>query len=149
MTALDQSPRMLSELISKYAARAEQIELLEASCVDWPSGLGGFDYVVSILCVHHFPPETRFDVYTSFLSALKPGGVYIEGDQITSKESEKALLELYDAWIAKLPRGDRGEWNYDVTLSIDSTRRLLAQTGFARSTVVWHDGAHAVTVANA
>lgn len=59
ITALDLAPRMLAELERKYAAQMNQIETIEASCVDWPAGLEGFDYVISILCVHHFPPETK------------------------------------------------------------------------------------------
>ena len=144
--ALDQSPRMLAELAAKFEDRASQIELVEASCLEWPPGLGQFDYVISILCVHHFPPDTKRGVYTDFVSSLGTGGRYIEGDQVAPAESEAELLRLYDGWIAKLPGGDRGEWNFDVTLSIESNRRLLAEAGFANTEVAWQEDGHAVTV---
>ena len=74
ITAMDQAPRMLAALATKYAAQMGQITLLEASCVQWPADRVDFDYVVSVLCVHHFPPETKVRIYRNFRQALKPGG---------------------------------------------------------------------------
>ena len=99
-----------------------QIELLEASCVAWPAGLQGFDYVVSVLCVHHFPPETKRQIYRNFLLSLKPSGAYVEGDRSWARADgeEAALLDLYHAWIGKLPGGSKGEWNFDSRRSSPS-----------------------------
>ena len=38
----------------------------------------------------------------------------------------------YHAYIAKLPGGDRAEWNYDVTLSPGSEERLLRRQALRR-----------------
>ena len=150
ITAMDQAPRMLAELGRKYAERAAQIELLEASCVDWPAGLDDFDYVVSILCVHHFPPDTKREIYRCFRSALKRSGAYVEGDQcagLVVNEEETSVLRLFEDWIAKLPGGSRGEWNYDVTLSAETNQRLLGEAGFTRFEGPWLVDGDAVLVA--
>ncbi|MCY4058513.1 MAG: class I SAM-dependent methyltransferase [Gammaproteobacteria bacterium] len=150
ITAMDQAPRMLAELERKYVDRMPQIELLEASCVDWPAGLKGFDYVVSILCVHHFPPDTKREIYRCFQSALGPNGAYVEGDQCAGllvNEEETSVLRLFEDWIAKLPGGSRGEWNYDVTLSAETNQRLLREAGFTRFAGPWLVDGDAVLVA--
>lgn len=143
VTAMDQAPRMLAEVKRKYAERMSQIELLEASCVDWPARLVGFDYVVSILCVHHFPPQTKVGIYRSFRRALKEGGVYVEGDQMTRGTAGSEDHELFERWIARLPGGRQGEWNFDVTLNAETNRRLLFDAGFGDIAGPWfvEDGA--------
>ena len=72
----------------------------------------GFDYVVSILCVHHFPPDSKRNIYRSFNSALAPSSAYVEGDQCSGlavDEAETSTLKLFEDWIAKLPGGSQGE----------------------------------------
>ena len=146
VTAMDQAPRMLAELARKYEARRHRIELLEASCLDWPDGLEGFDYVVSILCVHHFPPDTKVGIYRSFRQALKSGGVYVEGDQMTRGAAGSEDHELFERWIARLPGGRRGEWNFDVTLTAQTNRRLLLDAGFGTVNGPWFvDGGGVLT----
>ena len=150
ITALDLAPRMLAELERKYAPQMTQIETIQASCVDWPDGLEGFDYVISILCVHHFPPETKRGIYRSFKSALAANGAYIEGDQcagLVADAEEASTLELFEDWIAKLPGGSRGEWNYDITLSVETNQRLLREAGFVRFDGPWFVDDDAILVA--
>jgi tRNA (cmo5U34)-methyltransferase len=154
VTGLDQSPRMLSELRGKYADRSDQITLIEASCVDWPEKLTDFDFALSILTLHHFPPETKQAIYANIRSSLKSEGTYIEGDQMVRTEIESECLQLYRSWIARLPDGELGAWNYDIRLSPDTNRRLIVDAGFRNCEKVWDDGdggwdGHAVLVARA
>ena len=153
ITGLDQAPRMLAELRRKYADRHDQISLVEASCLEWPKELSNFDFALSILTLHHFPPETKHGIYSRIKSSLKETGTYIEGDQMVRPEIEAQNLELFDEWIAKLPGGRQGEWNYDVRLSVETNRRLLLKAGFSSCENVWDDSddgpnAHAVLVAS-
>lgn len=69
ITAVDQAPRMLAELGTKYAARMGQITLLEASCVQWPPGLVDFDYVVSRFCACTTSRRTRRSASTGISDA--------------------------------------------------------------------------------
>jgi len=154
ITAMDQAPRMLAELGRKYAARMGQITLLEASCVEWPADrvasatrLVDFDYVVSVLCVHHFPPDTKVGIYRNFRHALKPGGAYVEGDQMPDGPAGAEDHGEYERAIAKLPGGRIGEWNYDVTLNFQTNRQLLREAGFGQVARRWQGDGEAVLVA--
>lgn len=147
ITAMDQEPRMLAELGTKYAARKGQITLLEASCVEWPAHLAEFDYVVSVLCVHHFPPDTKVGIYRDFGRSLKPGGVYVEGDQMSDGLPGAEDHDDFERAIGKLPGGRIGAWNYDVTLNFQTNRELLREAGFGQIERRWRDDSKAVLVA--
>lgn len=147
ITAMDQAPRMLAELGTKYAARMGQITLFEASCVEWPAGLVDFDYVVSVLCVHHFPPDTKVGIYRDFRRALKPGGAYVEGDQMTDGPAGAEDHGDFERSIANRPGGRIGEWNYDVTLNFQTNRQLLRKAGFRQVERRWREDWTAVLVA--
>ncbi|MDE2704488.1 MAG: methyltransferase domain-containing protein [Gemmatimonadota bacterium] len=151
ITGLDQAPRMLAELRRKYADRSDQISLVQASCLEWPQNLAGFDVAISILTLHHFPAKTKRGIYSSIRSSLKKTGIYIEGDQMVNPAIENN--DLFDAWIAKLPDGKLGAWNYDIRLSPATNRRLILEAGFKRCEKVWDDGddgpdGHAILVAS-
>ena len=135
---LDQAPRMLDQVRRKYSDRMNQITLIESSCLDWPSSLSDFDFVISCLTVHHFPPDVKRVIYRSIRAALKDSGAYIEGDQSSpSPEREAGTMNVFNAWIAKLPDGRRGGWNFDVTLTVETNTRLLRETGFTMCEVKW------------
>ena len=135
ITGLDQAPRMLSELRRKYSDRKDQISLVQASCLEWPQGLSDFDFALSILTLHHFPPQIKSRIYRSIASSLSAYGLYIEGDQMVSPDIEAKNMDLYERWIAKLPDGDRGAWNYDIRLSVDTNLRLLLEAGFSTCSI--------------
>ncbi len=152
ITGLDQAPRMLAQLRRKYSDRLDQISVVKASCLEWPKGLCNFDYALSILTLHHFPPETKQGVYSSIYSSLKRTGTYIEGDQMVSPKLEPRYLELYNEWIAKLPNGNTGAWNFDIRLAVETNSSLLKGAGFSSCERVWDDDddgsdGHAVLVA--
>lgn len=50
-------------------------------------------------------------------------------------EMEAQSLELFDAWVAKLPGGRQGEWNYDVRLSVETIMWLILDAGFSDCTI--------------
>ena len=100
--------------------------------------------------MHHSPPDAKRDIYRSFNSALAPSGAYVEGDQCSGlavDEAETSTLKLFEDWIAKLPGGSQGEWNYDITLSSEINQRLLREAGFDRFEGPWFVDGNAVLVA--
>lgn len=77
---------------------------------------------------------------------LRPGGTYIEGDTTDKTQAEEGLY-WYNRWIAKLPKGDEAEWNYDINLCPDTNMRLLNNAGFSEIKHTWSKGTLAVLVA--
>ena len=102
------------------------------SCLTVPFGHGRFDYVVSTLTVNHFPPEEKVPLYRKIREALKPRGRYIELDQSSSEKEEQQTLQFYEEYISKLSGGAQGAWNYDITMSVTSQRKLFSDAGFSR-----------------
>jgi len=150
ITGIDLAPNMLEQLRGKFAGRMAQITLVLGNYLDLPLGEGEYDHAISTLTVHHLPWEMKAIVYRKTWQALRPGGTYIEGDQSCLPEQEDH--RWYHEFVSKLPGGDRGDWNYDVTLSVETNTRLLAEAGFSDIRQTWEargdDGyGHAVLVA--
>ncbi len=137
ITGIDVAPGMLTELRRKFDERSAQIELIEGSYLDVPLGWQRFDYAVATLTAHHLPPSSKLSFYQRVHAALVPGGRYIEGDQSTDAAGEAETLRWYNAYIANLPGGEQAHWNYDVTLSPQTQRRLLREAGFRDVQLVW------------
>jgi tRNA (cmo5U34)-methyltransferase len=146
---IDLSGGMLAKLREKYGARCAQIELVEGSYVGRSFGEGIYDYVVATLTAHHLSLGAKARFYAAVRAALRPGGRYVEGDQVSSPREEENTLRWYRDYIEPLPGGDRAEWNYDVTLSAGTTERMLCAAGFAAVELVWKNrsGRMAVFVA--
>lgn len=139
ITGIDIAPGMLAELRKKFVDRSAQIELREQSYVGISLDSEQFDYVIATLTTHHLAPESKLDLYREIRTALKPNGRYIEGDQSTSQAGEAEALRWYHAYIAKLPGGERAEWNYDITLSPETQEQLLLEAGFTQVRLTWEE----------
>ncbi len=148
VTGIDLAPNMLDQLRFKFVNRTSQLRLVQGSILDLPLGDREYDYVISTLTMHHFSPENKVRIYRKVREALHAAGLYIEGDQSTTAEGEKETLYWYHHWIAKLPGGDRSEWNYDITLSVGTQKRILRQSGYSEVQLTWEEpGKRAVLVA--
>jgi len=95
ITCIDISNRMLDELKCKYIALLEQIEVVEGSFLDMPFRKEYYEYVVSVLSMHHLTYERKLKLYTKTSEALIPGGKYIEGDHVLPPEEERRRLAWY------------------------------------------------------
>ena len=139
VTAVDRAPNMLGQLETKFREKISQLRLVEGSVLEIPFGYQEYDYAISVLTMHHFLPEKKVPVYRKVREALRPKGAYIEGDQSDAPGGEEDTLYWFNRWIAKLPGGDQGEWNYDISLPIEVQTCLLHQGGFSDVQVVWND----------
>jgi len=115
------------------------LKLVQGSLLDFPLGEDEYDYAISTLTMHHLPPEEKVRVYKKVRNALRPAGLYIEGDQSNSPEGEKETLYWFNRWISNLPGGNRAEWNYDITLSVATQNRLLREAGFSDVQLAWEN----------
>ncbi len=148
VTAIDRAPNMLKQLRAKFADKTEQLRLQQGSVLELTFGHQVYDYAISTLTMHHFLPERKVAIYTKVREALRTTGTYVEGDQATTVEGEKEILYWYNRWIAKLPGGDRAEWNYDITLSPETQVYILRESGFSEVQLTWnHPSKGAVYVA--
>jgi tRNA (cmo5U34)-methyltransferase len=133
---------MLAQLRNKYTARMSQIELIHGSYVDLPLGESRYDYVISVMTLHHLLPAMKSSLYQNVKWALKPGGKYIEADYVVSKGKEMRLLVEYQE---KAEAGYLdGSYHLDIPMSTETLKTLLTKAGFTEIDVVWQLGESAV-----
>lgn len=142
VTGIDLSGEMLEKLSKKYHSRASQIELIQGNYLEWDMGREKFDYVISVMTVHHLLPKPKEQLYRKINRALRPGGTYIEGDYYVSGEKEREFLEKYQA----LDEEGRGRYHIDIPFSVETQRRLFSGAGFSRMEVIWEEGDSGIMV---
>jgi ubiquinone/menaquinone biosynthesis C-methylase UbiE len=70
ITCIDISGKMLDQLKRKYADSLQNIEVVKGSFLDIPFRQRYYDYVVSVLSMHHLTYERKLDVYRRIRDAL-------------------------------------------------------------------------------
>lgn len=139
VTCQDLAPKMLDRVKSKFADRLDRFDFQVGSYLDLDLPEQTYDFAVAALTLHHLPPEQKLVVLKNLRRWLKPDGVFLLGDQSSSPRREREILDMYQNYITGLPGGDRGDWNFDVTLSPDAEIALMKEAGFANVEMVWTD----------
>ncbi len=147
VTAVDVSRTMLDRLRTKHATHTDQIELVHASFIEMPFPEGAYDYVVSVMALHHHLPEAKLALYRKIRGALRPGGTFANGDYVSDqpdREDTEATLR------ALAERGDSppGGYHIDLPLSVETEKRLLQEAGFVRTEVPFVRPRAAVLIAH-
>lgn len=137
ITGIDLSANMLSHLREKYQDRLSQINLIQASYLDLDLGQDRFDVCVSVMTLHHLLPEQKCRLYRRILRAVKPGGLYIEGDYVVSLEEEREALAAYQEIFDSRSHHHEGHFHFDVPLSKSSQVKILQGAGFSPVEIVW------------
>ena len=137
IVCMDMSRKMLARLRERLAAFATQIDTRHESYVDAEFGCAQFDFVLSALTVHHLPRPTKLALFRKICRALRPGGAYLELDDMASPDRERVGREWYEEFVAHREGGERGEWNHNMTFTIENEKALLEEAGFSSVTVPW------------
>jgi tRNA (cmo5U34)-methyltransferase len=137
VTCIDISDRMLDELKGKYETFLEQIEVIKGSFLDMSFQENYFDYVVSVLTMHHYTYEQKLDLYTKIRKALVPGGKYIEGDHVLPPEEEKKRLAWYRRQLKPNAISPDKIYHIDIPFSITSQRKVLFEAGFSEVEILF------------
>ena len=93
ITAVDLSEEMLNKLINKYKKIGSQINTITSSYLSLELVPHSFDYIVSVMSLHHLIPVKKIALYKKLKKALIQTGTYVEGDYIVSLQEEKELLK--------------------------------------------------------
>lgn len=148
ITGIDLSPKMLEGLREKYRDRPGQIELVQASYLDHPLEKGRFDYVISVMTLHHLLPEKKLALYRKVRQSLKPGGSYLEADYVVSPDKEKEMLERFENLRGRYEDVDDGSHHIDIPMSLETEERVLRESGFSAVKVLWSEKDAAVLTAD-
>ncbi|MBA7590789.1 Carboxy-S-adenosyl-L-methionine synthase [subsurface metagenome] len=107
ITCIDLSEKMLSKLKSKYSKFLDQIKPVKGSYLMVPFPEKKYDYVVSVMTMHHFPYDTKCKLYKKIRKSMKNGGKYIEGDYVVSLKKEQQFLLEYNYKIKNIKESER------------------------------------------
>ena len=77
----DVAEAMLAKAAERFARGVASVELRVMDHLEL-SDVGCFDVVMSALSIHHLEDEGKRQVYARAIRALKPGGLFVNADQV-------------------------------------------------------------------
>jgi tRNA (cmo5U34)-methyltransferase len=144
ITGIDLSKKMLAQLRRRYPDHRDQLTLIPASYLTTPFGLRAYDAVISAMTIHHLLRDAKRALYEKIRRALKPGGIYVEGDSVTTPAMEQTFRAAYHEQMAAMPQAGEGHYHIDVPFSLDTQRALLLEAGFTQVDLIWQKDSTAV-----
>ena len=100
LTLIDISEKMME--VAKIRFRSESdVEYVIADYTDYAFESNKYDFIISSLSIHHLTDEEKRSLYDSLYIALKPGGVFVNADQVLGQTGY--LESLYKKeWANKI-----------------------------------------------
>jgi len=149
ITGVDVSEEMLSRLREKYQARISQIRLIHGSFEQVLSSKDEYDYVLSVMALHHLLSALKGKLYRKVRKSLRTGGKYVEGDYVVSKREERKFLSGYHKTTEEYQLSPNKVYHIDVPCSIKIQVELLSKAGFKKVRTIWKKKKAAIFVAEA
>lgn len=144
---VDVSGEMLAKLKEKYSAFGKKIKLFKESYLIFRYEPGKYDFIVSVMTMHHFEYDAKLKLYNSIRNSLKDNAVYIEGDYVVSKNEEKKKLDEYFELKKARPEIFDGAYHIDIPFSKETQLKLFKAVGFSKVDVIWEKGNDVIFVA--
>ena len=151
---VDVSPKMLAQAEQKFAGDArfsfEQLDIVEGRFGT------GWDRIVSSFVIHHLTHEDKRRVFAKAASALKPGGIFVNVDQVQacSQAVQDIHMRLWQKDVLAagalgqdLEDGLRRMAEMDINADLDDQVLWLSQASFSQIEVVYRNYFYAVFVA--
>ena len=151
---VDVSPKMLDQARAKFASD-ERFSFEELNIVEGDFG-GGWDRVMSSFVIHHLSHEDKRKVFAKAAAALKPGGIFVNVDQVQacSQAVQDIHMRLWKkdvlaagALEQDLEDGLKRMVEMDINADLDDQVLWLQKAGFAEVEVVYRNYFYAVFVA--
>lgn len=149
LTLLDGAPAMMEKAAASLGPRTAAA--LVQDFAD-PLPAGPFDAIVSSLAIHHLDDAGKASLYTRAHNELRPGGAFINAEQVRGATPELdallwrwherealALGATHEEWAAAVDR-----MTHDRCASIETNLELLRAAGFQVVSVHFADGRFAV-----
>ncbi len=145
VTGVDLSQEMLNKLISKYDKYSNQITLIRDSYTSYDFGKDTYDYVISVMTIHHLFEDEKVKLYSKIRDSLKDDGMYIEGDYVVDEEQSKEALKEYERKIKLVDKN--GFYHIDIPMTEEKQIMLMNKAGFLKVEVIFKGERNRVFVA--
>jgi len=142
---VDISNEMLELLLAKYKDKADQINVIKDSYLTLEFEENKFDYIVSVMTIHHLLYDTKKKLYKKILKSLSESGKYIEGDYVVSEEKEQIVLNQFKTQM-KQERQNDGFFHIDIPFSIKTQEKLFAEAGYRKFDLIFKEKEAAIYV---
>lgn len=144
---MDLSAGMMKEGAKANQEYTDRITWRQGSYVTDELGHSEYEVVLSSMTMHHFFVVDKRKIYQKIFDAVKPGGMYIEGDYMVSPETEVEALAYYFEHAGDLNDAEKGKFHLDIPFSVDKQIMLLKSVGFESVRVIYRTNNNAVLVA--
>jgi tRNA (cmo5U34)-methyltransferase len=149
---LDGSPAMLAEARQRLGERVAAVYI--ADMAD-PLPAGPYDAVISALAIHHLEDEDKRKLFARVHEALRPGGVFVNAEQVLGPTPELAALyvEKWQRMCCELGASDDElaasvqRRRHDRCADVESQLQWLRAAGFASADCLYKYWEEAVLVA--
>ncbi len=148
LVCVDVSEEMLAKLKEKYFALGKVISLVKESYLTFKYELSKYDFIVSVMTMHHFEYDVKLKLYSAIRNSLKDGACYIEGDYVVSESEEKNKLDEYFALKKSRPKILDGFYHIDIPFSKETQLELFKAAGFSKIDLIWEKGNDVIFVAH-
>jgi tRNA (cmo5U34)-methyltransferase len=136
-TLIDLSPEMLSVARERFAGKLN-VEFVIGD-ITKSELTHHYDIVISALAIHHLADNEKEALYQTVFTALKPGGLFINADQV---EGRNRQFDTYfkDRWEQQINATDLGQPAIDSAMErikldkfckLETQLMMLEKTGFA------------------
>ncbi len=97
LTLMDLAPEMLEKAKSRFAGMGKSPRILVGDYVETVFE-GSYDLIISALSIHHLEDADKEHLTERIYSSLKPGGMFINADQVLGSTTE--IEKLYRShWL--------------------------------------------------
>ena len=147
ITAVDVSAELLNRLVNRFKDYPNQITPVQESYLKFHFRKNYYDYVIAVMTLHHLLHDTKRKLYRRIMDSLKPGGIFIEGDFIVSKDEERKYLSRYEEISKNNPTITDGSHHIDIPMTLETQKQLLIEVGFSKIDVIWEGSRAAAYIA--
>ena len=150
---IDSAPGMLQQAQRRFAGDPEVVcQLGDYTRCEWGNL---YDVILSALSIHHLSDGAKRDLFGRIFSALKPGGTFVNAEQILAPTAEREA-EARQLWLADAQRLGATEQQIadsllrqreDRCATIDDQLLWLRQAGFEGACCPFQSGRFAVLTA--
>lgn len=144
---MDLSAGMMEEGAKANQEFESRIEWRQGSYIADDLGKDDYEVVLSSMTMHHFFVIDKRKIYAKIFDAVKPGGIYVEGDYMVSPEMEVEALAYYFEQAEGLKEADKGKFHLDIPFTVDKQIMLLKSVGFESVQVIYRTNSNAILVA--
>jgi tRNA (cmo5U34)-methyltransferase len=137
MTLMDVAPAMLEIARQRLAGREGEVDIQVADYITVDLG-EGYDAVVSALSIHHLEDPEKRRLFGRIFAALKPGGIFVNADQIAGPTTSLRAL-YHQRWLDAVRHAGTSEqelalafdrMKHDRFATLDDQTAWLKEAGF-------------------